>query len=78
MKTLDGFDLKEGECCFVGIQGPGGEKDYFDKVFKAHYRDASARANGWDFTLQELDLDDDEEVEVISIWKHSPVKKVGK
>lgn len=72
MKTEDGYELKEGDTCFVGVQDPNGERKFDDKVFSAHYRDELALKNGWDFSIDGLGFDG--EVEVIAVWKTKPIK----
>ncbi len=70
MKTLDGFELQEGDTCFVRVQDPMGEVKYGDKIFAAIYESDNAKYAGWDFEI--LELDSEVEVEVIAIWKNKP------
>ena len=73
MKTFDGFELQEGDECFVSIQDPMGIIRYSPNPRKAHYLDNDAKSNGWDFTIH--GLDSDQEVEVVGVWKNKPTKK---
>jgi len=71
MKTLDGYDLKEGDECFVGIEDPYNEIDYSGKILKAVYRNEYAKDMGYDFEISQLKADHD--VEVINVWKNNPI-----
>ena len=72
MKTNDGFELKEGDECYVSIQDPMGIIRYSPNLRKAIYQDDAAKNAGWDFTIPSLHSD--QEVEVVGIWKTKAVK----
>ena len=75
MKTNDGYELKEGEACYVSIQDPMGMRKLSPKPRKAFYADETARKQGWDFTIPRLNTVCDETVEVIGVWKNLPQLK---
>ena len=62
MKTLDGFELKEGDACFVMI-----DANY--EILPAIYLSEHAKDCGWDFEIPDLE---DAEVGVIDVWKNKP------
>ena len=73
MKTLDGYDLREGESCYVSAQCATGMHNLSATPRNASYLDKNAKRNGWDFTIP-LRVDC-EEVEIVAVWKHKPVDK---
>jgi hypothetical protein len=75
MKTNDGFELKDGELCWVGIQDPMGKK-LSPKPRAAIYRSKYAIDSDLDFEIPDLRLDRD--VEVIAVWKNKPISEVSK
>jgi hypothetical protein len=77
MITLDGYELKEGEFCYVHIQDPSGQKQR-NGLYKAHYMDNTAKTNGWDFTIKNLPKieDADYEWEITGVWKHKSLEAV--
>lgn len=75
-KTLDGFDLNEGDSCFISLQCLTGEHSVSAALRPAFYRDKTAKENGWDFTRKNpMKIDcDDCACEVIGVWKYKPGK----
>lgn len=71
-KTLDGYELKEGEACWVSIQDPIGEHRLSPNPRRANYMDEHAKENGWDFTIKNIRVPD-LEVEIIAVWKYRPM-----
>ena len=78
-KTLDGFDLQEGDTCFISLQCLTGEHRVSSNPRPAIYMDDNAKIHGWDFTIKRhrktetMDCDDCA-CEVCAVWKNKPVK----
>jgi hypothetical protein len=72
MKTIDGFELKEGDACYVCCQDPEGLHHISNKPRKAVYMDDFAKSSGWDFTLK---VKCDIPVEVVAVWKNKPLSQ---
>lgn len=70
MKTLDGYELKEGDPCYVSCQDPMGERHISPNPRKAVYLDEYAKEMGWDFTINNLKSEG--ELEIIAVWKNKP------
>ncbi len=77
MKTLDGFELKEGDECWVSCQCAGGIHHISPSPRKAFYRDETALKSGWDFTTIKPFKADCGEIEIIAYWKNKPENKIG-
>jgi len=73
-KTNDGYELNEGEPCFVYIQDPYGVLKR-TKLYESVYMDKVAKNNGWDFTINGLGDDADYEWEVTHVYKYNPIKE---
>lgn len=73
MKTLDGYDLKDGDECFVVVQDPDGESRLSPKPRRAIYRSWPAKDMGWDFEIPRLKVN--KTVEVVAVWKEYPRPK---
>jgi len=71
METLDGYQLSEGEECWVTVQDPMGEHKLSPAARKAYYRDENAKQHGWEFTVKGIRVPD-LEVEIVGIWKYNP------
>lgn len=71
MKTYEGYELKEGDECWVSCQDPEGVRNISPKPRKAVYLDEVAKQNGWDFHIMNL-RSEDAIVEIIGVWKHYP------
>lgn len=75
MKTLDGYELKEGDKCWVSVQDPEGLHNISANPRKAVYMDEAAKNSGWDFSVGNRA---NVPVEVIAVWKNNPHTKVVK
>ena len=69
-KTEDGYELKEGDECFVSVQDPEGIHKLNSNPRPARYMDSIAKVYGWDFHIPHLK--GDYPVEVIAVWKNKP------
>ena len=71
METLDGYELKEGDICFISCQDPTRIHNVSPNPRRAVYLDEQAQRNGWDFSTK---LRYEGEIEVIAVWKNRPQK----
>jgi hypothetical protein len=74
-KTLDGYELNQGEECFISLQCLTGEHSVSTKPRPALYMDKYAKQMGWDFTTirrMKVNCDDGCACEVIGVWKNNP------
>lgn len=71
-KTLDGFELQEGEECYVIFQCAVGEHRLSTNPRKAHYMDETAKQQGWDFTSVKPVRTECDSIEVTAVWKNNP------
>lgn len=69
-KTLDGFELKDGDLCWVTCQCPDGTHKLSPNPRKATYQDKLANESGWDFSIHELHCLC--EPEICGVWKNKP------
>ena len=72
MQTADGYELEEGEDCYVSVQCAMGVHQLSPNPRKAKYLDETAKEQGWDFTMRPF-RSECEEVEILQIWKFKPV-----
>jgi hypothetical protein len=74
-KTLDGWELTEGDKCLVEIQDAVSQIPQ-EGIFEAVYMDDTALVNGWDFTIKNAPklTDDDYQWEIVKVWKHPGAK----
>jgi len=75
-KTLDGYELSEGDQCWVSVQDPMGDHNLSARPRKAYYMDNNAKYHGWDFTVYGLRVPDIE-VEIVEVWKYKPEPPKG-
>ena len=78
-KTLDGYELKEGEECFIALQCGQGTHNISPNPRPAYYMNEDAKRQGWDFCtkyfLRVSSLDcRDCTCEIIGVWKNNPGK----
>lgn len=69
-KTLDGFELNEGDECFVSVQCAEGLHHLSLKPRYAYYMSEEAKRHGVDFWIDETSRCDCEEQEVTHVWKN--------
>jgi hypothetical protein len=72
MKTLDGYNLKEGEECWVSISCTSNTHRLSLKPRKTVYMDDYCKQRGCDFRILKPLKCDCEDVEVTHIWKNKP------
>jgi len=71
-KTLDDFELQEGEECWVSFYCGCDEHNLSRIPRKARYMDETAKLHGWDFTSVKTLRTDCEEILVDAVWKNNP------
>jgi len=75
-KTLDGFNLKEGDECFISLQCLTGEHRLSPNPRPAFYMSEDAKMYGWDFisknSKKAICPNSECACEVIGVWKHEP------
>jgi hypothetical protein len=71
-KTLDGFELQEGEECWVSYYCGTGEHNISRNPRKARYMDDFAKLNKWDFTSVKPFRVDCDDTLVDAVWKNNP------
>ena len=74
MKTLDGFELKEGDSCWVSCQCNMREHRISTNPRPAFYLDEKAKQSGWDFTTKKPFHCDCESIEILAVWKNKPME----
>lgn len=70
MKTLDGYELEEGDDCWVSCQDPHGVGRLSPEPREAVYLNEAAKQHGWDFHIKNLRFYG--EIEIVAVWKHYP------
>ena len=71
MKTLDGYELKDGEDCFVMVEVPSDyDQEMNSKIYKAKYKSDNALAMDWLYEIFNFPCDDT--VDVVRVWKNNP------
>jgi hypothetical protein len=74
-KTLDGYELKEGDTCWAIFQCLSGDHELSSKPREATYLDETAKENHWQFTAKHPIKSDCESIFVESVWKNNPNKE---
>ena len=75
MITLDGYELKDGDECFVQIEDPENESGRNGEIMEAIYQSENAKEMGWDYELPKLGSDD--VVEIVAVWRTNPAPSQG-
>lgn len=74
METLDGYNLKDGDECWVACQCAMGIHKISGNPRKAVYRDELAISRGFEFTLNNV-RSECESIEIVATWKNRPKKE---
>jgi hypothetical protein len=75
-KTLDGFELNEGDDCFISLSCHTGKHKLSSNPRPAKYMDENAIERGWDFSCKQASksscISGDCSCEVTGVWKNKP------
>jgi hypothetical protein len=70
-KTEDGYELQDGEKCFVMIQCADGTHKLSQSIRQAVYMNENCKYHGWDFEVSNV-RSECQSIEIVGCWKNKP------